>query len=107
MANISSVNKDNFQNEVLNSPLPVLVDFWAAWCGPCRMFSPVLESVAESYQGKLKVVKVNIDEEPELTEKYEVMSIPTLALIHNGETLATNTGALPRHLLEQWLSGLL
>ena len=104
MSDVCSVRKDDFQSEVLDSDLPVLVDFWAEWCGPCKMFAPVLDALAEAYQGKLKVVRVNVDEEPELSEEYDVMSIPTLALIKAGKTLDTATGALPKNSLEQWLS---
>lgn len=104
MPSIISISKDDFQAEVLEANLPVLIDFWAAWCGPCRMFSPVVEAIAESYADKFKVVKVNVDEQPELAEQFEVMSIPTLALIKDGETMDSLTGALPRQLVEQWLT---
>jgi len=103
MADLISVGKNNFQTEVLDAAVPVLVDFWAAWCGPCQMFAPVVDAVAKAYEGRLKVVRVNVDEEPELSESYEVMSIPTLALIRNGKTVDTTMGALPRQMLEQWL----
>ena len=104
MSEIISVNKDNFQSQVVDSPLPVLVDFWASWCGPCKMFAPVLDAIAAAHQGKLKVVRVNVDEEPELSEQFDVMSIPTLALISKGQVQDTIMGALPRNNVEQWLS---
>lgn len=103
MSLIQSVGKDDFQTEVLESQLPVLIDFWAAWCGPCQMFAPVVESLAEAHADKLKVVKVNVDDEEELSDTFDVMTIPTMALIKDGETLDTMVGALPRHMVEQWL----
>ena len=103
MPHICSVDKNAFQSQVLDSSLPVLVDFWADWCGPCKMFAPVLDAVAAAYQGKLKVVRVNVDEEPELSQVFEVMSIPTIVLIRNGETVGTLMGALPQQKVEQWL----
>lgn len=104
MSSLCAVGLHNFQNEVLDSALPVLVDFWADWCGPCRMFAPVVESVAQAYAEKLKVVQVNIDEEPELASKYEVMTIPTVVLIRSGKTVDTVVGALPKHMLERWIN---
>ena len=103
MSNISSVGKDEFQHEVLESPLPIVVDFWAEWCGPCKMLAPIMEDIAAANQKKLKVVKINIDEEPELSEQFEVMTIPTLMLFNNGILVDTKVGALPRHMLESWL----
>lgn len=103
MSSINSVGKDDFQTQVLEANLPVLIDFWAAWCGPCRMFSPVVEAIAESHAEQLKVVKVNVDEQPELAEQFDIMSIPTLALIKDGETMDSLTGAVPRQMVEQWL----
>ena len=79
------VTEKNFDEEVLNSPLPVLVDFWASWCGPCRMLAPSVAQLAESYEGKIKVGKVNVDEEPRLAAQFGIMSIPTLIVFENGE----------------------
>lgn len=95
-----NVNDKNFEEEVLKSDIPVLVDFWAPWCGPCRMVGPVVEEIAEEFQGKLKVCKVNVDEAPLVASKYGVMSIPTLAVIKNGEVVGKVTGALPKRALE-------
>lgn len=78
------ITSQNFEQEVLNSELPVLVDFWATWCGPCKMLSPIIEEVAKEYEGKVKVGKVNVDEEPDLAIKFRVTSIPTLILFKNG-----------------------
>jgi thioredoxin 1 len=103
MSDICSVGNDTFKSEVLDCALPVLVDFWAEWCGPCQMFAPVLEALAEAYRGKLKVVRINVDEEPELSEQFEVMTIPTLILFRAGAALDSRSGALPRHMVEQWL----
>ncbi len=75
---------DNFEQEVLNSKIPVLVDFWASWCGPCRMLAPVIEEIAKEYEGKIKVGKVNVDDEGELALKYNIVSIPTVILFKDG-----------------------
>lgn len=99
------VTGQNFETEVLQSELPVLVDFYADWCMPCKMFAPTLEEVAESYEGKLKVVKVNVDEATPLAQKYRVMSIPTLKLFTgDAEPRATFVGAMSMEELEEWLA---
>lgn len=87
-----NLNKHNFQEEVINSEKPVLVDFWASWCGPCRMVSPIVEQIAEEYP-QYKIGKVNIDEEPELASQYGIMSIPTLLVVKNGEITNKSIGA--------------
>ena len=79
-----TLNNDNFRQEVLESSIPVLVDFWAAWCGPCRMLAPIIDEVAKEYEGKVKVGKVNVDEEQELAVRYGIASIPTVILFKNG-----------------------
>ena len=83
---------DNFEAEVLGSDVPVLVDFWATWCMPCRMLAPVIEEIASENEGKIKVGKVNVDENPDLARKYRVMSIPTVLVFKNGELTATSVG---------------
>ena len=89
------VNKNNFQDEVLNSDKPVLVDFWASWCGPCRMVAPVLEEIANE-RSDVKVCKINVDEEPELAGRYNVMSIPTLLVVKEGQVVNQAVGARPK-----------
>ena len=91
------LTKDNFEAEVLNSDIPVLVDFWATWCGPCMMLSPVIAELAEELDGKVKVGKVNVDEQNELAMQYRVASIPTLLLFKNGELAKTSVGFMPKH----------
>ena len=83
---------DNFETEVLGSDVPVLVDFWATWCMPCRMLAPVIEEIASENEGKIKVGKVNVDENPDLARKYRGMSIPTVLVFKNGELTATSVG---------------
>ena len=100
---VSSVNKTNFYKEVLTSDIPVLVDFWAPWCGPCRMLSPIIERVAQENVGKTKIVKVNIDEEPELAGKYGVMSIPTLLFMKNGKVVAQSVGLQSKNKVEEMI----
>ncbi len=98
------VTGQNFETEVLHSELPVLVDFYADWCMPCKMFAPTLEEIAISYEGKLKVVKVNVDEATPLAQKYRVMSIPTLKLFTgDAQPRATFVGAMSQEELEDWL----
>ena len=86
------LTKDNFESEVLKSDIPVLVDFWASWCGPCRMLAPVIEDLAKELSGKAKVGKVNVDEEEQLAVQYNIMSIPTVILFKDGKVAATSTG---------------
>lgn len=99
------VTKENFEQEVLKSEVPVLVDFFANWCMPCKMFAPVLDEVADAYAGKLKIVKVDIDEAIQLAQKYRVMSIPTIKLFTGDEEpRATFVGAMSQEELEDWLA---
>lgn len=99
------VTNDNFEQEVLKAGEPVLVDFFATWCMPCKMFAPTLEAVAEAYEGKMKVVKVDVDEATPLAQKYRVMSIPTLKLfVGDEEPRATFVGVMTQEELEDWLA---
>ena len=93
---VKTVTDENFEAEVLNATQPVLVDFWAPWCGPCQAFAPTFEEVAENYGNKVAFAKINIDDSPETPSKYGVMSIPTLLLIKNGQVKATKMGALSK-----------
>jgi thioredoxin 1 len=97
---VMDVGDDNFKKEVTESGIPVLVDFWATWCMPCKMIAPVVEALSAQYTGKLKVCKVNVDESPETTATYNIVSIPTLMLFVNGEVKEEIIGAVPRPQLE-------
>jgi thioredoxin 1 len=102
---VNKISDATFDNEVLKSKEPVVVDFWAEWCGPCRQIAPALEEIAGSMNGKVKIVKLNIDENPATAAKYGIMSIPTLMLFKNGELASRQVGAAPRQKLEQWITG--
>ena len=99
------VDSSNFQSEVLNSVEPVVVDFWAEWCGPCKMIAPALEEISTELTGKVKVAKLNIDENPELAAQYGVRSIPTLAIFKGGQVADIKVGAAPKTALNAWISG--
>jgi len=98
-----NINDANFKQEVLEESLPVLVDFWAVWCGPCLRLAPVIEQIAKEYKGKLKVCKLNVDDAPKTASSYEVMSIPTLAIFKNGKVVKKVVGALPKTELESMI----
>jgi thioredoxin 1 len=98
-----AITTSQFDTEVLGSETPVIVDFWAEWCGPCRAVSPILEQIAEERGDSVRVVKVNIDEEPELQQRYGILSIPTILLFEGGEPKAAAVGAQPKRMLERSL----
>lgn len=91
----------NFETEVLNSDVPVLVDFYADWCGPCKMMGPIVEEMAKAYDGKMKIGKLNIDDEMDIAQKYKVMSIPTFIIFKNGEAVETKVGSMSKNELEE------
>ncbi len=97
------VTDASFDTEVLGSSEPVVVDFWAEWCGPCRMISPALEEIASEMEGKVKIAKLNVDENPDITIRYGVRSIPTLIMFKNGEPTSMQVGAAPKGKLSDWI----
>jgi thioredoxin 1 len=101
---VGKVSDANFEAEVLKSAEPVVVDFWAEWCGPCKMIAPALEEIQTALGSKVKIVKLNVDENPTTAQKYGIMSIPTLMLFKNGELASRQVGAAPRQKLEQWIT---
>ena len=100
-----AVTDQTFEQDVLKAAGPVLVDFWAEWCGPCKQIAPVLEELSGTLGSKVKIVKLNVDENPQTASKYGVMSIPTLMLFKNGEMASRQVGAAPKQKLEQWITG--
>jgi thioredoxin 1 len=101
--NVKAVNDNSFEQDVLQSDVPVLVDFWAAWCGPCRMIAPTVEAVAEKYAGNAKVVKVDVDENPSISQRYGIKGIPTLILFKNGKEEERVVGATSKEALSRMI----
>lgn len=102
-----TITADNFDEEVLKSSIPVLVDFWAPWCGPCKIVGPILSELAESYDGKIKIAKLNVDENPDLTQRFNVMSIPTMKFFKAGEVVGELVGAAPKNTIESEIQKIL
>ena len=96
MGNVLELNDSTFEAEVINSSIPVLVDFWATWCGPCRKLGPVVDEIAESYDGKVKFVKVNVEESLETAKKYSISGLPSLLVFKNGEAVERMAGLMPK-----------
>ena len=103
---VADVTDQNFQKEVMESTLPVLVDFWAPWCGPCRMVAPVVEKLAESYEDKLKFCRMNVDQNPKTAAQYNIMAIPALMFFTSGVVVDTVVGAVSEHVLKQKIDDL-
>jgi thioredoxin 1 len=106
MSNVNAVTDDNFEAEVMKSTLPVLVDFWAPWCGPCRMIAPILDELSNEFAGKVKIVKVDIDSNQKVASTYNIRSIPTLLIVKDGQIIEQIVGAQPKTALATKLSAL-
>ena len=100
----SKTNDQNFKTDVLDSKQPVLVDFWAEWCGPCKAIAPSLEELSNEMVNKLKIVKINVDENPSISQTYSIRSIPALMIFKDGEKISEKMGALPKSALESWVN---
>ena len=98
-----TITDSNFDEEIKNSQLPVLVDFWAEWCGPCKQIGPILEEVSMEQKEKIKIFKLNVDENPQTPQKFGVRGIPTLMLFKDGNLIDTKVGSLPKNMLESWI----
>ena len=98
-----AITDSNFDEEIQNSQLRILVDFWAEWCGPCKQIGPILEDIGEAKKDKLKILKLNIDENPQTPQKFGVRGIPTLMLFKDGKVVDTKVGSLPKNMIESWL----
>ncbi|MCA0379007.1 MAG: thioredoxin [Actinobacteria bacterium] len=107
MSEAINVGEQTFDKVVLQSDIPVLVDFWAAWCGPCRMVAPVLDQIAAEHEGKIRIVKVNVDEEPALAAQFRITSIPAMKVFKGGEEVRELIGAMPKQMIEKELEGIL
>ena len=101
---VINITDDNFETEVLKSDLPVLVDFWAEWCGPCKVLGPIIDDVAPEFEGKVRFTKINIDENPNTAPKYGIRGIPTIMIFKNGDLAATNVGVLTKSELTNFLN---
>ena len=103
MSNATSISDDNFEEVVMNGTVPVVVDFWAEWCGPCKAIAPALDEIAAELDGQVKIVKMNIDENQSTPMKYGVRAIPTLMMFKNGELVSTQTGGMAKGALSDWI----
>jgi len=106
---VVEINDANFEQEVIKSDVPTLVDFWAAWCGPCRMLGPVIDKLSkdEQYKGKFKFCKLNVDENPQMSQKYQVMSIPLVLFFNDGEKVDQSLGAVPENVIKEKISAII
>ncbi|MDR2109860.1 MAG: thioredoxin [Spirochaetaceae bacterium] len=107
MSNGVQITSANFDSEVLQSPIPVLIDFWAEWCRPCKMIGPIMDQIAEEYSGRLKIGKVNVDEENDLARRHNIESIPSLILYKGGKITRQHAGAVPKHEIENLFKDLI